>query len=275
MTDEAGSVNTTPPLVLVFDSGAGGLTVVRALRAHMPHAGLVYLADTALFPYGALVPDELVARVETLIGEAIGKVRPDAVLIACNSASTLVLDPLRARFTVPFIGTVPAIKPAAEATKSGIIGVLATEGTIARDYTRQLIDDFAHDVEVLLHAPVSLAAIAEAKLAGEPVSIDAIGEAILPVFVERDGARTDMVVLACTHFPLLLDELIKAAPWPVTFIDPAEAIARRVGDVVGPGHAADRAIAAGTVLTTAPLDEASPLADAYRRFGFSRFGVFA
>jgi len=168
-----------------------------------------------------------------LIGEAIAAYDPAAVVIACNTASTLVLPPLRARFAVPFVGTVPAIKPAAAQTRTGVVSVLATPGTVKRDYTRELISKFAGRCHVALVGAPDLAALAERHLAGEAVDPDALAAQIGPCFVTLDGRRTDIVVLACTHFPLLIDQMTAAAPWPVSWLDPAPAIARQVARVLG------------------------------------------
>ncbi|AXS42652.1 glutamate racemase [Breoghania sp. L-A4] len=223
--------------VLVFDSGIGGLSVLRHIRAGDPALDLVYAADHAGFPYGGREAEELLAHVVALLGRLIDAHDPCAVVIACNTVSTLVLPALRARFSVPFIGTVPAIKPAAAQTRSGLITVLATAGTVKRDYTFDLIRDFAPEVAVTLQGSAALVRLAEAKLAGEAVADDAIARELAPCFVDRDGTRTDTLVLACTHFPFLLDEFVRLAPWPVGWIDPAPAIARRVSEVLARGLA--------------------------------------
>jgi glutamate racemase len=218
--------------VLVFDSGLGGLSVLSVIQAELPQRRIVYLADDAGFPYGERTEDDLVGRIVALIGDAVAAHDPAAVVIACNTASTLVLPPLRARFDVPFVGTVPAIKPAAAQTQTGIVAVLATPGTMKRDYTRELIAQFAGRCHVrLVGAPV-LAALAERHLAGEAVDMDALAEQIGPCFVTRGSGRTDIVVLACTHYPFLIDQMTTAAPWPVTWLDPAPAIARQVARVL-------------------------------------------
>lgn len=219
--------------VLVFDSGVGGLSVLRHIRAQLPDADLLYVADHAGFPYGPRDALELVTHIAALMERLIAAYDPSAVVIACNTASTLVLPPLRSRFAIPFVGTVPAIKPAAARTRSGLVSVLATPGTVRRDYTFDLIRDFAPEVAITLVGAGGLAALAEGVLAGEIISEDALAAEIAPCFVDRDGERTDTVVLACTHFPFLLDHLEALAPWPVQWIDPAPAIARRVVDVVG------------------------------------------
>lgn len=218
--------------VLLFDSGMGGLTVARSVRHELPFAHLVYAADNAAFPYGAWEEQALVRRILFVMGELIERVQPDIVVIACNTASTIALGALRDTFGVPFVGTVPAIKPAAAQTKSGIIGVLATPGTVRREYTQTLIHDFAVNCRVVLHGAGKMAEIAERKLKGVPVDLAELKAEIAPVFTEEQGRRTDVVVLGCTHYPLLTDEMAKVEPWVVRYIDPAPAIARRVADVL-------------------------------------------
>lgn len=221
--------------VLVFDSGLGGLTVYAPIAAARPDVELLYVADDAFFPYGDLSERALVERVVGLMTQLVEQGRPDLVVIACNTASTLVLGPLRARFPdLPFVGTVPAIKPAALASRSKLVSVLATPGTVARDYTRALVREFAGDCEVTLVGSARLAGLAERELRGEIVAEAAIAAEIAPCFVEQGGARTDQIVLACTHFPLLAQRLVAASPWRVNFVDPAPAIARRVETLLGP-----------------------------------------
>jgi glutamate racemase len=222
--------------LIVFDSGVGGLSVVGEMRKATPAAEIVYVADDAAFPYGAWEDEALSDHVVELVGRLIEQYRPDGVVVACNTASTLVLPPLRERHSLPFVGTVPAIKPAAEQTKSGIVSVLATPGTMRRDYTRGLIESFARDVHVRLVGSANLAPLAEAAMRGEAIDDDAVRDEIAPAFVEVDGRRTDMVVLACTHYPFLKMRFEALAPWPVIWVDPAPAIARRVASVI-PGGA--------------------------------------
>jgi glutamate racemase len=225
--------------VLVFDSGMGGLTVLDAIAQAHPEASLRYLADDAGFPYGAWPEDALIERVVAVLTRHLAREPADVVVIACNTASTLVLPALRAGLNCPVVGTVPAIKPAAERTRTGLVSVLATPGTVRRDYTRQLIAAYASHLTVRLVGATGLAALAEARMRGLPVSDDAVRAEIAPCFESRasDGgeARTDVVVLACTHYPLLLDAYRRLSPWPVHWIDPAPAIARRVVAVLGAG----------------------------------------
>jgi glutamate racemase len=222
------------PTILVFDSGLGGLTVHREIAAARPDARFVYVADDAFFPYGAHSEAALVERIVALMATLIDKHHPALVVIACNTASTLVLPDLRARFAVPFVGTVPAIKPACAASASKRVSVLGTEATVTREYTRTLIRDFGNGAEVTLVGSARLAGYAEAELNDAPAADTAIAAEIAPCFIDGDGRRTDTVVLACTHYPLLLGRFERLAPWPVSFLDPAPAIARRVVDLIGP-----------------------------------------
>jgi glutamate racemase len=224
---------TQTPKILVFDSGLGGLTVYREIARLRPEADYIYLADDAAFPYGALREDRLIARVQSVLDTAIAEYAPNLVVIACNTASTLVLPPLRAAYPLlPFVGTVPAVKPAAERSRSQMISVLATPGTVARDYTRTLIATHAGHCRVTLVGSRTLASIAEAEMKGEPIDENAIALEIAACFVADGASRTDMIVLACTHYPLLQDYFARLAPWTVEWIDPAPAIARRVNAVL-------------------------------------------
>jgi glutamate racemase len=224
---------TFPPTLLIFDSGLGGLTVAREVSKARPDARLVYAADDAFFPYGRKGEPELVERVIAVMADLIDGHRPDLVVVACNTASTLVLPHLRKRFAVPFVGTVPAIKPACAGSLSKLVSVLGTEATVRREYTHTLIRDFSGGCAVTLVGSVRLAEMAEAELRQQPVADADILQEIAPCFVEAGGARTDTVVLACTHYPLLLDRLRRLAPWTVNFVDPAPAIARRVVELLG------------------------------------------
>src|SRR3954449_3109673 len=190
------------PTILVFDSGLGGLTVMREIVKARPDAHYIYVADDAFFPYGHHSEDQIVVRVVPLIGELIATHAPDLVVIACNTASTLVMSHLRAQYQVPFVGTVPAIKPACANSKTKRVSVLGTLGTVKREYTQALIRDFAQGCEVTLVGSGELASLAERALSGVQVDDDDILTEISRCFVgDADDAnsRTDTVVLACTH----------------------------------------------------------------------------
>lgn len=215
--------------ILMFDSGIGGLTVLREARVLLPDRRFVYVADDAAFPYGDWEEAALTARIVELCGRLIAEHDPEIFVIPCNTASTLVLAEVRAAFPdTPFIGTVPAIKPAAERTRSGLVSVLGTPGTVKRQYTRDLIATWATKCHVRLVGSTRLAALAEAYMRDGFVDEEAVRAETAPCFVELDGKRTDIVVLACTHYPFLVNRMRKTAPWPVDWLDPAEAIARRV-----------------------------------------------
>jgi glutamate racemase len=223
--------------VLVFDSGIGGLTVLREARVLMPERRFVYVADDAGFPYGGWAEDALRDRIVRLFADLLNDHGPVLCIVACNTAFTVAGAALRAAYPgVTFVGTVPAIKPAAERTRSGRVSVLATPGTVRRDYTRDLIQSFASQCHVTLVGSPRLARMAEAYVRGLPVGDEAVAAEIGPCFVESGGSRTDIVVLACTHYPFMANVFRRLAPWPVDWLDPAEAIARRARSLL-PRHA--------------------------------------
>src|SRR3954465_2936280 len=185
--------------ILVFDSGLGGLTVLREIVRVRPGAHYIYVADDAFFPYGHHSEEQIIARVVPLVGELIAAHTPDLVVIACNTASTLVMSHLRHAYQVPCVGTVPAIKPACASSKTKRVSVLGTKGTVKREYTKRLIHDFAKGCEVTLVGSAELASRAEAALSGNEVSDADIAAELAPCFVDDGNARTDTVVLACTH----------------------------------------------------------------------------
>jgi glutamate racemase len=223
-----GSEPLTASPILFFDSGIGGLSVVKEARVLLPEHPYIYVADDAAFPYGAWEEDALRARLVDLFGGLIARFRPALIVIACNTASTLAIADLRAAYPQQlFVGTVPAIKPAAERTRSGLVSVLATPGTVKRQYTRDLISQYAAQCHVRLVGSENLARLAEQYMREGFVDEEAVRAEIEPCFVERDGRRTDIVVLACTHYPFLVNRMRKTAPWPVDWIDTSEAIARR------------------------------------------------
>jgi glutamate racemase len=263
------------PRILLFDSGMGGLTVARAVHRQMPLATLNYAADTSGFPYGAWEEQALVRRILRVMEELIAASSPDLVVIACNTASTIAMVQLRARFKLPFVGTVPAIKPAAAQTKSSLISVLATPGTVKREYTHALIKDFAQHCQVTLHGAPRLAQMAEAKLRGGHIDLEQLRIEVAPCFVENGDKRTDVVVLACTHYPLLESEIASVAPWPVSYIDPAPAIARRAGDILDETRLAETTSDAprhGTVYLTSNVAD-QPTRAAYAQMGYPHLTV--
>ncbi|MFP1681054.1 glutamate racemase [Alloalcanivorax sp. C16-1] len=263
--------STTDP-VLIFDSGVGGLSVVRALRAQLPGVPLAYVCDNAALPYGTKADDWLVARIVAVCAAAVAASGARALVVACNTASTLALEALRERLVIPVVGTVPAIKPAAALSRSGVIGLLATSATVCRPYTDRLIADFAAGHIVQRVAADTLVAQAERLIAGEPLDPDALDRALAPLWAEE---RLDTVVLGCTHFPLLSDVLAERAPRPVHWVDSGAAIARRVAQVLDPSAPAGNN--AGTNAGTNASDPAwatGPVSPGLTR-GFAGFGFGA
>jgi len=218
--------------ILILDSGVGGLTVLREVRAVMPTQQIIYVGDDEGFPYGGWPEQPLVQRLEGLFEHYLERHPVQLAIVACNTASTLIMPSLREAFDIPFVGTVPAIKPAAERTRSGLVTVLATDGTINRPYTRKLIEEYAHSVQVNLVASTQLARLAEQYMQHRTIDTDQLRQEMQPCFIESAGKRTDIVVLGCTHYPFLVNEMRKIAPWPVDWIDPSEAIALRANSVL-------------------------------------------
>lgn len=260
------------PTVLVFDSGLGGLTVFREAVKARPDARFVYAADDAAFPYGRFDEASLVTRILSVMERLIGRFAPDLVVIACNTASTIALPALRARFAVPFVGTVPAVKPAAEFSQTRLISVLGTPGTVKREYTAALIREFAAGCAVTLVGAPRLAALAEAALRGEDVADADFAAEIAPCFAARDGLRTDVVTLSCTHYPLVLDRLEKVAPWPVRWIDPAPAIARRMASLIAAPVASTPAPEALAVFTGGQMADGG-LGPVMKNFGLTQIEI--
>lgn len=217
--------------VLMFDSGVGGLTVLDALRAQLPDAPVIYAADLAGLPYGEKSEAQIAARVSGLLGRMTERLKPRLVCIACNTASTIALASVREVLEVPIVGTVPAIKPAAAMTQSGAIGLLGTAATVRQSYVDQLEAEFAQGKRLLRHGAGELVAAAEAKLRGKPVDRAVIERAVNGLRSQPGGEEIDTVVLACTHFPLLIKELGQAFGPGVRFIDGAQGIARRIASL--------------------------------------------
>ncbi len=213
---------------LIFDSGIGGLSVAGHIRALLPGMSMTYVADDAFRPYGNKSEAQLNARLPGLLRTLEIMCNPDVIVIACNTASTTALPGIRLAVKAPVVGVVPAIKPAAAGSQNRAIAVLGTPGTVRREYVQTLIDEFAQGCSVILQGSTRLVDMAECKLSGESVSRDDIKAELDPIFDAPLGGRVDTVVLACTHFPLLVPELSVAAPRPIKWIDSGAAIARRV-----------------------------------------------
>jgi glutamate racemase len=213
--------------ILFFDSGVGGLSVLGPARELLPNAPIIYAADSAGYPYGKRTEAEIASRVPALLGRLVERFRPRLAVIACNTASTIALEHVRSALELPVVGTVPALKPAAELSRTRVIGVLGTEATVRQPYVDDLAARFAADCIIVRHGSPELVDLAEAKLAGEAVGVGAVRAATEPMFDAPGGERIDTVVLACTHFPLLQQELRTAFP-DVTYVDGGAGIARRI-----------------------------------------------
>lgn len=257
----------SPRSVLVLDSGIGGMSVVGAIRAAVPGVALTYIADTARFPYGGRPAGEIVAAVSGLVAEAVARQPVDAVVVACNTASTVVLDPLRARFTPPIIGVVPPVKVAAAVSRSRVVALLATEATARGPYLDRLIRDFAADCRVVRLACPGLADLAEAKMRGRPVDRDALRRLLAPL---AGVEGLDTVVLGCTHYPFLRPELAAVLGDGLTWLDPAEPVARHLARVLaGLPPPPPRVLPPDTAWTTGPVDAtADALAPLLSDLGF-------
>ncbi|MEQ5127981.1 MULTISPECIES: glutamate racemase [Providencia] len=213
------------PTILVFDSGVGGLSVYREVKKLIPNAHYIYAFDNEAFPYGEKSEEFIIDRVYQIVN-AIAKKHPLTIaVIACNTASTVSLPNLRANFTFPIVGVVPAIKPATKLTRNGVVGLLATRGTVNREYTKELIERFATDCKVISLGSAELVQLAERKLHGEILPLDEVAQAVKPWIKMKEAP--DTVILGCTHFPLIVEELEKVLPSGTRFIDSGAAIARR------------------------------------------------
>ena len=261
----------TRPLLL-FDSGVGGLSVLAEVRRALPRAGIVYVADNGGFPYGTKTEAEIAARVPALLGRLAERYRPRLITIACNTASTIALAAVRAALDLPIVGTVPAIKPAAALSKSRVIGVLGTEATVRQPYVDDLSARFAADCSVLRHGSARLVELAEASLRGEHAA-DADYAAVLAGLLSQPrGDTMDTVVLACTHFPLVADRLAAVAPHPLSFVDGAAGIARRIAHLTQ-GQEWPDAASEGTVVFTAPTQVPPALSQTLAAYGLTHIAA--
>ena len=254
---------------MLFDSGVGGLSVLAEVRAALPNAPIIYVADNGGFPYGTKTEAEISARVPALLGRLAERYRPRLIVIACNTASTIALAGVRAALDLPIVGTVPAIKPAAEQSQTRVIGVLGTNATVRQPYVDDLSARFASDCLVLRHGSAELVQLAEASLRGESTPDSAYAQVMAGLLDQEGGDRMDTVVLACTHFPLVADQLARAAPRPLLFVDGAKGIARRVAYLMREQEWPDTP-APGIAVFTAPIEVGPGLHASLTGFGLSK-----
>lgn len=262
-------MDATSP-ILLFDSGVGGLTVLAELRKLMPQAPVIYAADLAGLPYGTKSEAEVAARVCGLLGRMGERYHPRAICIACNTASTIALGMVREVLEVPVIGTVPAIKPAAAMTRTGVIALLGTEATVRQPYVDRLATQFAAGKTLLRHGAPGLVELAEAKLRGQTVDLERVRAELAELL--ESGAAIDTVVLACTHFPLLESELAQVFGPGVRFVHGAEGIARRIAAVVD-GQQFERA-GPDRALTTGALQDLQALEPVFAARGIRQLERF-
>jgi glutamate racemase len=259
--------------ILFFDSGVGGLSIVAPARAAMPHAPMVYAADSAGFPYGTRSEGEIAARVPALLGRLAERYQPRLIVIACNTASTIALAHVRAALAIPIVGTVPAIKPAALLSATRTIGVLGTEATVRQAYVDDLATRFAGDCRVLRHGSADLVELAEAKLHGRATDPARYRAVLAGLFDQPGGRDIDVIVNSCTHFPLVEPELAVAATAmghrPIRFVDGGAGIARRIAALTDgqawPGRAGE-----GVAVFTRLGDDERALGAALAARGFGR-----
>lgn len=269
-TDHYGSHADAP--ILLFDSGVGGLTVLAALRAVLPQAPVIYVADNAGLPYGDKTEAQIAARVAGLLGRLTERLHPRLVCIACNTASTIALGMVREVLEVPVVGTVPAIKPAAGMSRTGVIGLLGTEATIRQGYVDRLEREFASGKRLLRHGAPELVAAAERKMRGEAVDPAIFTRAADGLRRQPGGEAIDTVVLACTHFPLHTAELRAAFGPDVALIDGAAGIARRIAHLTG-SQPFQRIHPDYALFTQAAADIVA-LAPALVQYGLDRIDIF-
>lgn len=255
--------------LLFFDSGVGGLSVLAPTVALLPAAPIVYAADSAGYPYGTRTEQEIAGRVPALLGRLVERYRPRLVVIACNTASTIALQAVREGLDLPVVGTVPAIKPAAAMSVTRTIGVLGTAATVRQPYVDDLARRFAADCTVIRHGSAALVNLAEAHLRGEATADAAYAQVLAGLFDQSGGAAIDVIVNACTHFPLVADRLAAVAPRPVRFVDGGPGIARRVAALTQ-GQTWPGARPPGIAVFTRLGESETALAPALARHGLDR-----
>lgn len=223
--------------VLIFDSGVGGLSVYQEVYKKMPFNRYYYVFDNALFPYGILDERDLIKRVNKIIKHCVDKYEIDLVIVACNTASTIALESLRKKILIPIVGVVPAIKTASIITESKSIALLATPATIKREYLDTLIEKFAYSVNVSRIGTTELVKLAEKKVRCANYDKNK-AITIISKILKALPTTIDCLVLGCTHFPLMKDEISQVYKNSIKIIDSGEAIANRVcsllGEVISP-----------------------------------------
>ena len=273
ITSAAATPSNPRPTVLVFDSGVGGLSVCEEIRQLLPDLHYIYTFDNVAFPYGEKSEAFIVERVLEIV-TAVTRLYPlSLVVIACNSASTVTLPSLRERFSFPVVGVVPAIKPAARLTRNGVVGLLATRGTVKRPYTHELVKRFAGECKTEMLGSAELVELAEAKLQGKEVPLEQVRQILQPWL--RMKEPPDTVVLGCTHFPLLADELQQVLPEGTRLIDSGAAIARRTVWLLENESPKVFSEESNLAFCLAMSEQAVQLMPVLRRYGFEKLEKLA
>lgn len=263
--------------IVIFDSGVGGLSIYREIVQRLtPQVHeYIFVSDNYAYPYGIKQEAELNQRVIAVMHRIVAQFNPDIAVVACNTASTIVLPLLRAEFTFPVVGVVPAIKPAAGISTSRSIGLLATPATIARSYTDQLIADFAADCEVIKHGSIQLVEMAEEKLHGKLVSQTALQQE-LQTFLARP--ECDVLILACTHFPLLNNEIkdiFNVNNHPITLVDSGMGIANRVASLLPETKVGESERGSAVAIFTREIEQAPLFIANLQQLGLTYAGCLA
>ncbi|UMM63305.1 glutamate racemase [Aristophania vespae] len=266
------------PRILVFDSGIGGMGAVQALRHLAPILRIDYLADTALFPYGEQEDEFLTKRIVSLLSSAEKELKPDLLIVACNTASTLALTPLRQTLNLPIVGCVPPIRWAGRVSVSRTIGLLATSATIRRPYISQLWHDYADDCQLLVHGARNLADLAEQAFRGETPDSALVKHELDQLFNQKGGEKIDTIGLGCTHYSFLLPSFQRVAPAHIAWLDPAPAVAqqalRRLKENWSfPLYANKEATAPRFFMTSLPADK-DRLTEQVRWLGYNSCELF-
>ena len=219
-------------MIGIFDSGVGGLSVFREIRKVLPDEQYVYFSDNAHCPYGEKTREYIIDRARAITETLLSK-GADVIVVACNTATAAAIADLRERYDVPFIGMEPAVKPAASCTKTGVVGVLATAGTLKADKYLTTRGKYAEEVRFVEHVGEGFVELVENGNTSGAEAERVVGKSLIPLL----EAGADTIVLGCTHYPFLSDTILKVASehFPdheISVIDPAPAVARHLLDVM-------------------------------------------
>lgn len=219
-------------MIGIFDSGVGGLSVFKEIRKVLPDERYVYFSDNAHCPYGEKTREYIIERARAITETLLSK-GADVIVVACNTATAAAIADLRERYDVPFIGMEPAVKPAASCTKTGVVGVLATAGTLKADKYLTTRGKYAEEVRFVEHVGEGFVELVENGNTSGAEAERVVGKSLIPLL----EAGADTIVLGCTHYPFLTDTILKVASehFPdheISVIDPAPAVARHLLDVM-------------------------------------------